>query len=59
MKHTEIYTAFAVGADITFIMEDTYEGQELKKTAVVGWYYGAPDAENTKFFCGDLEANFD
>ena len=59
MKEPEIYTAYAPNNDITFIMRDTYHfNGELESTAVIGWYYGEPDDENTRQFIGDLVAYY-
>lgn len=59
MKEPEIYTAYAPNNDITFIMRDTYHfNGELESTAVIGWYYGEPDEENTRQFIGDLVAYY-
>lgn len=54
----DIYTTYAPSADITYIMCDTYEGEEIKSTEVVGWYYGEPDEESTKFYIGKLTATY-
>lgn len=53
-----IYTAYAPEADITFIMMDTYDGDDLKTTECVGWYHGAPDERATAEFCGKLKAEY-
>ena len=54
-----IYTAYAQHDDITFIMKDTLdENGEPCKTEVIGWYYGAPDENNTRDFIGDLVAEY-
>lgn len=54
----EIYTTYAPSADITYIMCDTYEGEEIKSTEVVGWYYGEPDEESTKLYNGNVIATY-
>lgn len=56
---TEIYTAYAPNTDMTFIMQDTYEGDEIKATECIGWYHGEPDDKSTKTFIGKLKATFD
>jgi hypothetical protein len=59
MKAPEIYTAYAPNNDITFIMRDTYNlTGELESTAVIGWYYGEPNEENTRNYVGDLVAYY-
>ena len=55
---TEIYTTYAQDTDITFIMEDVWNGQELVSTEVKGFYFGEPCEENTKEFYGGLKAEF-
>lgn len=58
-RENEVYTAYSAEADITFIMRDTFHfNGELESTAVIGWYYGEPDSENTKEFCGKLTAYY-
>lgn len=52
----EIYTAYASNSDMTFIMCDTYEGENIKSTEVVGWYYGEPEDEATVAFTGKTKA---
>jgi hypothetical protein len=54
----EIYTTYAPNTDITFIMCDTYKGEDVVSTSVVGWYHGEPDDELTKAFNGSLTANY-
>ena len=58
MKKT-IEPAYAENADITFIMEytETDSGEPIQ-TAVIGWYYGEPNEENTRQFTGDLIAYY-
>lgn len=60
MKSAEIYTAYSPEADITFIMRDTFHlvGDELESTTVVGWYYGKPDPDNTREYCGKTSAYY-
>ena len=55
---TEIYTTYAHDTDITFIMEDVWNGEELVSTEVKGFYFGEPSEENTKTFYGGLKAEF-
>lgn len=54
----EIYTAYAPANDMTFIMKDTYNGEEITRTEVIGWYYGEPNDEATEQFKGDLVAEY-
>lgn len=53
-----IYEAYSPNTDMTFIMKDVYEGENLKSTEVVGWYFGEPSEESTKQFVGKLIATF-
>lgn len=55
----ELYSVYAHAADITFVMEDTTdESGEFISTECVGFYYGEPTEEDTKFFKGKLKAEF-
>lgn len=54
----EIYTVYAPAGDMTFIMRDVYNGEEIASTSVIGWYYGEPNNEATKKFAGKLIAEF-
>jgi hypothetical protein len=53
-----IYTVFSPEGDMTFIMRDTFEGEDLKATEVVGWYFGGPTESATEQFIGKLKAEF-
>ena len=56
----ELYSVYAESADMTFVMEETYtEKGELISTDCVGFYYGEPTEEDTKFFKGKLKATFE
>ena len=55
---TEIYTAYSKDTDMTFIMRDTFNGDDLIATECVGWYYGIPDDDTTTAFCGKLKAEY-
>lgn len=55
---TEIYETYSSEADITFIMEDTFNGDECISTECKGFYYGEPDSDATKKFYGKLKAEF-
>lgn len=54
----EIYTVYASNDDMTFIMKDTFDGEEIKSTEVIGWYYGEPNDEETKYFSGKLKGEY-
>lgn len=53
-----IYPVYAKNWDMTFIMRDITDGEELKSMECVGWYYGEPDEESTVKFIGKLKAEF-
>ena len=58
-KADELYTVYSQAADITFIMRDTFRlTGEPESTGVIGWYYGSPDPDNTREFCGKLVAYY-
>ena len=52
------YTVYADHHDMTFIMEDTYVGNEVASTECVGWYWGEPNEEATQTFIGKLKAEY-
>jgi hypothetical protein len=55
----EIYTTYAPAADMTFIMEDTFNADnECTGTECVGWYYGEPTDDNTEYYKGKLKAEY-
>lgn len=54
---TKIYTLYSNEGDMTFIMEDTYKGNQLVSTEVKGFYYGEPKDEYTKEYYGELKAD--
>lgn len=45
---TKIYTTYAQDTDITFILQDLTSGNTLLSTQVIGFYYGTPNAQDTK-----------
>ena len=53
-----VYTVYAPNNDMTFIMEDTYNNNEVISTECVGWYLGEPNDEATQKFIGKLKAEF-
>ena len=55
---TEIYTTYAPDTDITFILEDVWNGEELVSTEVKGFYFGEPNDDDTQNFYGGLKAEF-
>ncbi len=55
---TEITTAYAQQADMTFILLETYENSEITSTEVVGFYFGEPNDDSTQHYIGKLKAEF-
>ena len=53
----KIYTVYAERDDITFIMQDTIQADEVAETTVIGWHYGEP-GEHSKKYIGKLTAEF-
>lgn len=56
---TKIYTTYAPSEDITFILEDSWNGTGVITTEVKGLYFGEPNEEATKEFYGKLSLDFD
>ena len=56
---TEIQTAYSPETDITFILKEitSVEG-DLISTEVVGFYYGAPNEQDTRDYLGHLKAEY-
>lgn len=56
---TEITTTYSADADMTFILKETTsaEGDPIS-TEVIGFYYGAPNEEDTKNYIGKLKAEY-
>lgn len=52
------YTTYAPSTDMTFIMKETYKGEDVIKRECVGWYYGAPDEGATESNIGRLTAEY-
>ncbi len=53
---TQIYTTYAKGTDMTFIMLDTYDKfGGVTSVECVGWYFGEPDEFATKMYIGKLK----
>ena len=56
---TRVYTVYAPTADMSFILEDTFDNDgELISTEVKGFYFGEPDDEDTRTFYNDLIAHY-
>lgn len=58
IEKVDIFTAYAPEADITFIMCDTYNGDEVKTTECIGWHYGEPGVNRMEDFFNDLKAEY-
>ena len=53
-----IYTTYASDTDITFILADVIEQDEIISTEVLGFYYGSPNDADTENYIGKLKATF-
>lgn len=51
----EVWTEYSESADMTFIMEGTSDGK-TSTMSVVGFYFGEPTEEDTKYFRGKTTA---
>lgn len=59
-KNKKIYTIYTPNDDITFIMEESYNGKEqLIALECKGFYFGEPDERSTRAFYNDYKAEFD
>ena len=61
VENKNIYGVYAEKQDITFIMEDTFDGDgEIKSTEVIGFVYGNEEnnIEVLKEYSGNLKAEF-
>lgn len=47
---TKIVEYYSGNGDITFLMKETWCGQDPIESEVVGFYYGRPDKEETEYF---------
>ncbi len=55
----KIYTEYSTSGDMTFIMMDKFkENGDVESTAVVGFYFGEPNADDTMKYLGKLKAEF-
>ena len=52
----ELITAYSKDKDMTFILEESYNGSELATTECIRWHYGEPLEEDTKDNSRDLVA---
>ena len=52
----ELITAYAKDKDMTFILEESYNGNELATTECIRWHYGEPLEEDTTDNSRDLVA---
>jgi hypothetical protein len=58
MVKYEKYTLYAPDGDITFIMQDTYIGENLKSTEVIGFHYGEPNKDSINIYSGKRKAEY-
>ena len=54
----EIYEVYAEENDMTFIIRDTFECENLLSTEVIGFYFGEPDGDKTPYYIGNLKSTF-
>jgi len=54
----ELITAYSKDKDMTFILEESYNGNELASTECIRWHYGCPTEEDTKDNSRDLVAKY-
>lgn len=55
----ELWGAYSSTADITFVLEETYnENGDLISTECKGFYYGEPSEEDNEYFNGKLKAEY-
>lgn len=47
---TNIVEYYSENGDITFLMEEIWDGEDPVESKVVGFYYGEPNEEDTKYF---------
>ena len=52
------YGIYQKNYDITFIMVDTYENEEIISSECVGWYHGEPSEEDNEHFTNKLKATY-
>lgn len=53
------YGIYQKNYDITFIMIDTYEDEEIISSECVGWYYGSSNEEDNEYFTHKLKTTYD
>lgn len=54
----EMYSVYSADGDMTFIMKDVFDGDEVISTEVVGWHFGEPSETITPAYIGKLKATF-
>ena len=59
MVKKDKYWIYQENYDITFIMIDTYEDDEIISSECVVWYYGSPNEEDNEQFIGKLKASYE
>lgn len=55
----EFYTVFSPDGDMTFVMKDTFKGEEPISTEVIGFHYGEPDEDSIEDYKNKPKATFD
>ena len=59
MVKQDKYAMYQNEYDVTFIMVDTWEDDEIISTECVGWYYGHPNEEDNDKFVGKLKGTYE
>lgn len=49
-RETLIVEYYSSNGDITFLMEETWDGDQPIESEIVGFYYGEPNERDTKYF---------
>lgn len=47
---TKIIECYSYNVDTTFLMEETWDGENPVESEVVGFYRGEPNEEDTKYY---------
>ena len=59
MSRVEVYTAYSVECDMTFILKETTTDDNKVLVEVTGFYYGEPNDDCTRMFDGKRVAELE
>ena len=59
MVKKDKYGIYQENYDITFIMVDTWEDDEIISSECVGWYHGEPNEEDNEHFIVKLKGTYE